>query len=145
MFFCSLAFYCDFHLSFLDSNLFHFYQENFDWFLVVLWKRFDFWSLELDTGNFEIKIWNFGDLRFLEFETLQFWNFKLEILKILKFKILRLKAWALKLEILKNWNLEFWESVVWNFEHEIWGLKFFATWNFGDFEFKNWAFRMWYF
>ena len=83
--------------SFVSSwfQLFHFYQESFDWFSVVLWKRFDFWSLELDTRNYLIEIWIF-----------EIWDF------------------GLKFDILKNWNLEFWKFVTWNFEHEIWSLKF---------------------
>ena len=64
-------------------------------------------------------------LKFEILETKDFGIWNNEILKFLKFKILRLKAWALKLGILG-----------------VCGLKFFATSNFGDFEFKNWAFRM---
>ena len=61
----------------------------------------------------------------LKFEILETKDFEIWNREILKFKILRLKAWALKLGILG-----------------VCGLKFFATSNFGDFEFKNWAFRM---
>ena len=90
-------FFWNLWFSFVSSwfQLFHFYQESFDWFSVVLWKRFDFWSLELDIGNYLIEIWIF-----------EIWDF------------------GLKFNILKNWNLEFWKFVTWNFEHEIWSLKF---------------------
>ena len=127
-----LYFFWNLWFSFVSSwfQLFHFYQESFGWFSVVLWKRFDFWSLELDTGNYLIEIWIF-----------EIWDFGL------KFEIWNLKpldlgfeTWyfeKLKLGILKICNLKFW---TWNLKFEI-----FTTWNFGDFECKNWAFRMWNF
>ena len=73
------------------KKIFFFYEKDF----FFLWKRFDFWSLELDTGNYLIEIWIF-----------EIWDF------------------GLKFDILKNWNLEFWKFVTWNFEQEIWSLKF---------------------
>ena len=122
---------------------------------LLLWKRFYFWSLELDIGNLEIKIWNFGDLRF------GIWN--LEILKILKFKILRLR--------LGLWNLKFWKIETWNFGNlwfeilnmksflmVLWKIIFFLLWkrfdfwslelDTGNFEIKIWnfgdlRFRIW--
>ena len=114
---CSLTFFemYDFHLSLLDLNIFHFYQENFDWFSVVLWKRFDFWSLELDIRNFKIEIWIF-----------EIWDFGL------KLEIWNLVTWALKLDILKICDLKFW---TWNLKFEILGIL----------NLKNWAFRMWNF
>ena len=88
---------------------------------ILFSKRFAFWSLELDTKNFDFwdfENWNFGILRLeildwdLEFETLRFWNFKLEILKhwTWDFEIwtLELKAWALELGILKICDFKFW-------------------------------------
>ena len=40
-------------------------------------------------------------------------------MKILQLEILKTETWDLKVEI-----LEFWNFVIWNFKHEIWGLKF---------------------
>ena len=104
VFCCSLAFFemCDFYLSLLDLNFFHFYQENFDWFSVVLWKRFFFsmkkiWFLKLGIGHWKLWNWNlnFLDLRFW----IEIWN--------LKFETLRLGLW----------NLIFWKIETWNFEN----------------------------
>ena len=84
-----------------------FFEKDF----FSLWKRFDFWSLELDTGKFEI-------LEALDFDHLRFW---------------RLKIWNLKPWDFEILNLRFWKMVTWNFKHEIWGLKFFCNLKFWGF------------
>ena len=76
------------------------------------------WFLKLGIGHWKLFNWNlnFWDLRFW----IEIWYFE-----------------KLKLGILKICNLKFW---TWNLKFEI-----FTTWNFGDFECKNWAFRTWNF
>ena len=122
VFCCSPCFFWNVRFLFVSSwfELFSFLSRKF-WLVFggslkkiffFLWKRFDFWSLELDTGNFEIEIWIF-----------EIWDFGL------KFEIWNLKPWdlgfetwyfeKLKLGILKICNLKFW---TWNLKFEILGI-----------------------
>ena len=71
---------------------------------MVLWKRFDFlklgiWCLKFGTWNSRPELLKIETLKTLDFERFETWNFE-----------------KLKLEVF--------EFVIWNFEHEIWGLKF---------------------
>ena len=98
-----------------------FFEKDF----FLLWKRFDFlklgiWSLKFGTWNSRLELLKIENLKTWDFERFETWNF--EKLKLGIFDICDLKFWT--------WNLRF---------------EIFATWNFGDFEFKNWAFRMWNF
>ena len=93
---------CDFHLSLLDLNFLHFHQENFNCFLMVLWKSFFFFFfkkilfLKLFWKLAVMKFWNlrFGKFATWDFERFETWNFeklKLGILKICDFEILDMK------------------------------------------------------
>ena len=50
---------------------FHFWGENFDWFMQFFWKRFYLWNLNLEIWNLKFGIWN------LRFWKLKLWNFNL--------------------------------------------------------------------
>ena len=86
---------------------------------MVLWKRFDFlklgiWCLKFGTWNSRPELLKIETLKTLDFERFETWNFE-----------------KLKLEVFEICDLKFW---TWNLRFEI-----FTTWNFGDFEFKNWV------
>ena len=50
---------------------FHFWGENFDWFMQFFWKRFYLWNLNLEIWNLKFGIWNL-DLEIMKIETLEF-------------------------------------------------------------------------
>ena len=55
---------------------FHFWGENFDWFMQFFWKRFYLWNLKLEIWSLKFGIWN------LRFWKLKLWNFNLVTYKI---------------------------------------------------------------
>ena len=115
--------------SFSSRKLWLFLDGYLKKILSCFEKDLIFWSLELDIGKFEIKIWKFGDL--------WFWRLKIWNLKHWDFETLNLRFW-------KFWNLKFWDL-----RFGLWNLKIwkFETWYFGNlwFEILNMKFEVWNF